>query len=117
MYFLVWFIPIVLFWLVLRVVPMLFFMLVYAWYPILGGIISYKLVTNSRIGKWKYLSPIGMGCINCSVFYITYGITNMLSMSNVAWDDLGIFILNAIGSAIGLLAGIVMTKLSKRIHT
>lgn len=107
-YLIAWFIPILLFWIVLKDIPMLFFIILYTWYPVLGGIISYKLVMNDQLRKWRYLSPIGLGYINCGVFYVTYGITNVLSMSNVAWDDFGNFILNTLSSIIGLIIGIVV---------
>lgn len=112
---LLWLLPIVVFWLLLRNAhqPMLFFLIVYAWYPILACVISYKLASNNYLGVWKWISPVAFGLLNASVFYLTYGITNVLSMSNVAWDDMGNVVMNAVASIIGLGIGVAMKHLDQ----
>lgn len=101
----VWMIPVVLFWLVLREAPMLFFLIAYIWYPLLASRVSYEIVSRHDLPIWKWFVPPVICVLNMFVFYVTYAITNALGMSKVAWDNAGIFVLNAIGAVIGLGIG------------
>lgn len=107
-----WLFPVVLFWIVLRVVPMLFFLIAYTWYPLLAGTISYVIASRTNWPIWKWSVPLIICVLNILVFYMTYAITNALGMSKVAWDNTYIFTLNAIGAGIGLGigAGVLLHK-------
>jgi len=115
---LLWILPIVAFWLLFRIAyePMLFLLIVYAWYPIIACVISYRIASKNYFGVWKWLSPVAFGVLNASVYYLTYGITNALSMSNVAWDDKSNLVISAIASIIGLGIGLLIKSPDKRLE-
>lgn len=113
MYVILWFIPIILFWLILMGAPMLYLIIVYTWYPLLAGLISYKLVIGFDLGIKKWGLPIVLGFINSTVCYLTYGITNYLSMSKVGWSDRDNFISNAVVALIGVIVGLWRVHLEK----
>ena len=96
-----WLLPIISFWFYFAYqhVPILYILIVVVWYPFWTCIVSYFIARGNRFGKWQWAFPLIFGLLNRSVYYLTFGISNALSISKVDIDDIGTLMARTIISA------------------
>jgi len=73
--------------------------------PITTFVISFLISKNDYWGKWKWLSPIVFGVMYMLAEYATFSMANNVEFNKVNVPDLGMILIGAVFSLVGLVIG------------